>query len=271
MTLVLPSLGASADTSYQSGGVSLSGPLLQGGMVIGKAAPGAKAVFEKRALRVSDDGRFVIGFGRNAPRSAKLEITLADGGVSSHALEIARREYDTQRIDNLAADKVTPPPEAYARIEQDRRSIGAVRARDTALLFFLEPFVWPVRGIITGVYGVGRILNGKPRSPHYGVDIAAPVGTPAKAPAAGEVALVRDMYFSGVTMVIDHGHGVSSTMLHLDAAHARPGDRVQKGQVIGAVGASGRATGPHLDWRVNWFDQRLDPQLLVGEMPASGD
>lgn len=269
IALTLFPFAAYADISYQSDGITLTGPLLQGGMVIGKVTQGATLKLEERAVRVGDDGTFVIGFGRNAPRTMELEVAFVNGSVSSHILEIARRQYATQRINNLAENTVTPPPKVYGQIDRDRKAIRVVRSRDTDTLFFLQSFDWPVHGIITGVYGVKRILNGKPRSPHYGIDIAAPLGTPVKTPVAGELVLIRDMYFSGITAVIDHGHGISSTFLHLDKVYAKIGTRVKKGQVIGTVGASGRATGPHLDWRVNWFEQRLDPQLLVDEMPLN--
>jgi murein DD-endopeptidase MepM/ murein hydrolase activator NlpD len=165
---------------------------------------------------------------------------------------------------------VTPPKEVLDRIRNDAAQVRAARATDRAVADFRSGFVWPATGIITGVYGSQRILNGKPRQPHYGIDIAAATGTPVVAPADGVITLAAtDHYYTGGTVILDHGHGLSSTFIHLDRVDVAVGDRLEQGQPIGTVGASGRATGPHLDWRINWFDRRLDPAYLVPPMPAN--
>ena len=162
---------------------------------------------------------------------------------------------------------VTPPDDVIARIRADAGAVRAARAIDTPEPMFLSGFTWPAKGRISGVYGSQRVLNGQPRQPHYGIDIAAPTGTPVVAPADGIVRLAKDLYFSGLTLMLDHGHGVGSALLHLDRFDVSVGDRVRQGDFLGTVGATGRATGPHLDWRVHWFDRRIDAGLLVGEMP----
>ena len=250
----------------------LHGEAVQGGVLLGRAAPGAKVFFNGTRIRVSPAGDFVFGFGRDAPRQAVLRIILPSNeekDAHSRVIEVRAREYAEQRIEQLDPRKVTPKPEDLERIRRERRRIVAARTRDDPRTDFLDGFEWPVRGIITGVYGSRRILNGQPRSPHFGIDIACREGAPVKAPASGIVTFVHDdMFFSGATLVLDHGHGVSSTFLHLQKILVEEGERIVRGHIIGLVGASGRATGAHLDWRANWFGTRLDPALLAGEMPA---
>ncbi len=249
-------------------GLRLDGPLIQGGLVRGMAAPGASVRLDGRPVRVSPAGAFVIGFGRDAPGRARLEVTWPDGGREIRGLDIAPRRYRIQRVDGLPPGLVSPGPADLARIRREAALAAAARRRDEARTDFLEPFVWPARGPITGVYGSQRVLNGKPRRPHYGIDIAAPAGAPVVAPAAGVVSLTHpDMFFSGATLILDHGHGLSSAFLHLEKILVRQGQRVAQGQPIATVGASGRVTGPHLDWRLNLFQTRLDPALVVGPMP----
>ncbi len=246
----------------------MSGNFTQGGLVHGQAAPGAEVTFEGRKVRVSETGRFIIGFGRDAPPNAVLETFWPEGRVEMRHLVIAPRKYEIQRIDGLPPKMVTPPEEVRARIRQENAQIARARAVDLAEPRFGSGFVWPVIGPISGVFGSQRVLNGKPRRPHYGVDIAAPAGTPVRAPADGVVAIAHaDMYYTGGTVLLDHGHGLTSVYSHLKEVSVSEGQRVAQGDVIGAVGATGRATGAHLDWRVNWFDQRLDPALLVPPMP----
>ena len=249
--------------------VDLEGQLIQGGLVRGLAPPGAQVRLDGRAVRVSAEGLFVIGFGRDAPRRARLEVRTPDGARQRLDLEITQRQYPTERIDGLPPKMVTPSAEALVRIREEAARIALVRQRDTGQVWFAGGFAWPVIGRISGVYGSQRILNGEPRRPHYGVDIAAPTGTPVAAPAAGVVALAEDdLYFTGGTVMIDHGHGLSSVFSHLSKVGVRVGQMVAQGEAIGALGATGRVTGPHLDWRVNWFTERLDPALLAGPMPA---
>ena len=255
---VLPGQGAAAQT------VTLDGDFIEGGLVKGRVAPGAKVRFADRDVTVGPNGRFLIGFHRDSPEEMTLDITFADGTEESIPLTIEPREYDIERIDGLPPKKVTPPDEVLARIRADAAQVYDARLRDTPEEWFESGWIWPVHGRISGVFGSQRILNGEPRQPHYGVDIAAPTGTPVKAPADGVVSLAHDdMYFSGGTLMIDHGHGLASAFLHMEDITVAVGDFVKKGDVIGTVGATGRATGPHLDWRINWFDHRLDATLLV--------
>ena len=242
--------------------VSLSGPLVQGGMVVGKAAPGTRVRLGDRPLRVSEDGTFVFGIHRDDTGTVDLHLIAPDGTTTKRTEPIKIRTYNIQRIDGLPPKQVSPPEEVLARIRREAAAVRAVRQRNSAFVHFTDTFLWPVKGTVTGIYGSQRILNGTPRQPHYGVDIAAPAGTPVLAPAAGIVSFVGDLYYSGGTLVIDHGHGVASAFLHMDRINVVDGETVARGAVIGTVGSSGRSTGAHLDWRVNWFDKRLDPELL---------
>lgn len=250
--------------------LELEGRFIQGGLVFGKTMPGAEVLHDGDEVPVSPDGYFVIGFAREAPQNSELMIHLPGGTEETRKLKITSRDYDIQRIDGLPERKVTPRREDQARIEADRVAVKKARARVDQRMDFLQGFDWPAKGKITGVYGSQRILNGKPKWPHYGVDIAGPVGKPVHAPAAGIVTLAHpDLFYSGATLIMDHGHGLSSTFLHLHKILVKEGQRVEKGQVVAELGASGRATGPHLDWRMNLRGKRVDPQLLVGPMKLS--
>lgn len=231
--------------------------------------PGAAVEFEGEPVRVSADGWFLVGFGRDAGPHAVLAVTYPDGRRERHELRVRARGYRIQRIDGLPPRKVTPRSEAdLARIRAEGALVAAARAVDDARTDFLGGFVWPAHGRISGVYGSQRILNGEPRRPHFGVDVAAPVGTRVVAPADGVVTLAEpDLFFSGGTLIVDHGHGLSSSFLHLSRILVARGERVTQGQPIAEIGATGRATGPHLDWRMNLLERRIDPQLLVGPMP----
>jgi murein DD-endopeptidase MepM/ murein hydrolase activator NlpD len=185
-------------------------------------------------------------------------------------LQIVPRTYDIQRIDGLLGQMVTPDAETLKRIRDEAAKVAEARRRDSGRTDFLQPFAWPRLGRITGVYGSQRVLNGQPRQPHFGVDVAGPVGAPVVAPAAGEVVLAEpDLYFTGGTIMLDHGHGLTSVLMHLSSVDVAVGQVVRQGEPVGRLGATGRVTGPHLDWRMNWFDQRIDPQLLVPPMPAA--
>lgn len=262
--LLLCSLPAAAET------VRLEGDFVQGGLVVGRTEPGAKVAVDGRAVVVRPDGRFLLGFGRDAAAKALLVATLPDGGRQELPLAIAKRTYDVQRIDGLPPESVSPGPADLERIEAEQNLIAAARFIDSPVAYFDGGFVWPAVGPVSGVYGSQRILNGQPRQPHYGVDIAAPEGAPVTAPSPGIVRLAEaDLYFTGGTVILDHGYGLSSTFSHLSAVLVAVGDRLAQGQLVGRVGKTGRATGAHLDWRLNLFDVRLDPALLVGPMPAA--
>ena len=269
LLMLMSALSASAETRALQGAL-LEGNFIQGGLIIGTTKPGATVRIDGNPVRVSDDGTFLMGFGRDAKLDWSLAIELSDGRTFSHDIAIIARDYNIQKIDGLPTAMVTPPEETLERIRSDSKVVREARTIDDARTDFLEPIDWPVHGIITGVYGSQRILNGEPRRPHFGIDIHAAKGTPVKAPASGRITVAHpDMYFSGATMIIDHGHGLSSTFLHLDEILVSEGDYVKKGQVVATLGSSGRSTGPHLDWRLNLFSARLDPQLIAGEMPAT--
>ncbi|MEQ9490237.1 MAG: M23 family metallopeptidase [Alphaproteobacteria bacterium] len=253
-----------------AGELQFRGEAVQGGLVIGQAEPGTKIDYAGHRVKVTPDGIFVIGFHRDDPPDMAVTATFPDGGTATHRFSVRQRDYDIQRIDGLPQSKVTPPDDVIARIQEDARQVRNARAIDSDATYFAGNFIWPATGRISGVYGSQRVLNGEPRQPHYGVDIAAPVGTPVIAPAAGTVTLAHpDMYFSGATLMIDHGHGVQSAFLHMSRIDVKPGQFVQQGDVIGAIGQSGRATGPHLDWRINWFEKRIDPQLIASPFPGN--
>jgi murein DD-endopeptidase MepM/ murein hydrolase activator NlpD len=246
----------------------LEGALVQGGLVRGQVAPGSAVWLDGRKLRVSADGWFVFGFDRDAAARAALVVRHPDGRAHRRVLAIARRAYDVQRIDGLPSRQVTPSEADRARIEADAALIEAAKRRDTDGHGFSQEVAWPALGPISGVYGSQRILNGESRAPHRGVDVAAPPGTPVGAMARGVVSLAEpDMYFTGGTVMVDHGHGLHSIYVHLQDVLVEVGQDVAQGAILGTVGSTGRATGPHLHWGVYWFDRAVDPALLVGPMP----
>lgn len=244
------------------------GQWTQGGLIVGQAPPGTRLELDGQAVPVSPEGAFVFGFHRDAPPMAHLRAVFPDGSRDERQLTISPRQYNIQRLDGLPPSKVTPPPAVLARIRRENAQVAAARREEIPRAYFLGGFIWPVTGRISGVYGSQRILNGEPRQPHYGVDIARPVGTPVRAPADGIVTLAEpDLYYSGATLIIDHGYQLSSTLMHLDRIDVRVGQPVRKGDVVATVGKSGRVTGPHLDWRMNWREARIDPALIVPPMP----
>lgn len=245
--------------------LQLSGDFIQGGLVHGLVEPTTVRLYlDDVETVIHEDGRFIIGFDRDAPQKMELHIVRSDRQECIRPLQVRKREYDIQRIDGLPPKKVNPDLEVLPRIQAEADAIKAARARVDARIDYRSGFQWPVVGPISGVYGSQRVLNGEPRRPHYGVDIAVPVGTPVAAPAPGKVTYVNpDMYFSGGTIVLDHGHGLSSSFLHLHEVLVETGQIVSQGEIIGAVGATGRVTGAHLDWRMNWRGAYIDPQLLA--------
>ena len=252
-----------------AGALELRGDIMQGGLVVGRVAEGRRVFFNGEELARLDDGRFLFGFGRDAAQHQELLVVGSDGARHKRTLDVRKREYAVQRIDGISPRMMEPSTAELQRIRREARQVAGARERSSALTAAFTTFRWPLQGRITGVYGSRRILNGEPRRPHYGIDIAAPRGTPVRAPAGGIVRLAHPgMFFSGATLIIDHGFGLSSSFLHLEKILVAPGETVSAGQAIATVGASGRVTGAHLDWRVNWFEKRLDPALLVPPMPA---
>lgn len=248
--------------------VELAGNLVQGGLLVGTAPPGSEVTLDEQPLLVSEQGRFLVGFGRDTEGPYRLAARLPDGALWEQTLVPEARSFDIQRIDGLPSDKVTPRPEVLDRIRDEAAQARQARTRRDRRSDWEAGFIRPLSGRITGVYGSQRILNGQPRAPHWGLDIAAPTGTPVQAPAGGIVSLVHaDMYFSGGTLFIDHGHGLVSAFLHLSEILVEPGQRVDQGEIVARVGATGRATGPHLDWRISLGDVRIDPALLLGDDP----
>ncbi|MGD9743575.1 MAG: M23 family metallopeptidase [Dongiaceae bacterium] len=255
--------------AFAGNALRLEGHYTQGGLVYGWTEPGARVTLDGTAVPVSPGGRFLFGFGRDAAATAVLEIAHPGGITDRRTLAIAPRVYGVQEIEGLPPSTVTPDPALQERIAAENARVAAARQPQAAVDYWAGGFAWPVEGPISGVYGTGRILNGEPRQPHYGVDVAAPEGAAVAAPAAGIVTLAETgMVLTGGTIVIDHGQGLSSTLMHLSAVLVPAGRFVEQGTIVGKVGATGRATGPHLDWRMNWRDARLDPALLVPPMPA---
>ncbi|HCO91528.1 MAG TPA: hypothetical protein DIT40_11205 [Alphaproteobacteria bacterium] len=245
--------------------LTIEGEPVQGGLLIARTTPGAVVHLDERPLKLDAEGRFVFGFGRDAATEALLIVQHMDQQID-YPLSVRQRDYQVQRIDGLPSKMVSPDQKALERIRRENRQIAQVRAGYTESDAFRAGFILPAEGPISGVYGSQRILNGEPRRPHFGLDIAAPTGTAVIAPAAGTVALAEpDLYFTGGTLMIDHGRGITSVFSHLSALTVSEGDFVAQGEKIGEIGATGRATGPHLDWRVNWFEVRLDPALLLND------
>jgi biotin carboxyl carrier protein len=240
------------------------GTVSQGELVVGHAEPRSKITISGRAVRVSDDGTFAFGVSRDEAGPLTLKVIWFDAAQESINLQVMPRDWPIERINGVPPATVNPPPAIAARIEREQARVVAARIRDDDRLDFAQSFTWPVQGRISGRFGNQRIYNGTPKSAHSGMDIAAPSGTPVKAPASGLATFAApDLYLTGGTLLLDHGHGVSSNFLHLSRIDVKVGDRVEQGQVIGAVGATGRATGPHLHWGMNWFDVRIDPLLIL--------
>jgi len=250
--------------SLKVSAVELNGKFIQGHFIVGKTDPSSKVKIDKKQIRVSKDGYFAFGLARD--RKYDVVITIEKNGIKEKITKrIQKRKYNIQRIDGLEEKMVTPPEEVYERIKKDNKLIAKARAVDTSLDYFKDKFIIPVDdAIITGVYGSQRILNGKPKWPHYGLDFAQDEGAPVKAMINGTVTLAEtDLYYTGGTLIFDHGHGISTLYMHLNEIFVKKGQKVMQGEVIGTVGATGRATGAHLDVRLNWFGVRLDPATVL--------
>ena len=236
----------------------------QGALVFGKVPPGSQVRYRERLLRATGYGTVALGVGRDETGPLKVDVTLPSGRMEPVSIAVTPRDWPVEHVNGVPPKTVNPPPEIAARIQREQALVTAARERDDERTDFALPFQWPVQGRISGRFGNARVYNGQPGAAHSGMDIAAPDGTPVKAPAGGVVTFASpDLYLTGGTVLLDHGHGVSSNFLHLSRIDVRVGDRIEPGQVIGAVGATGRATGPHLHWGMNWFDTRIDPLLVL--------
>ena len=249
--------------STYSNAIEFEGKFLQGHYIVGITNPSAKILIDKKEVKVSNDGYFVFGIDRD--RKFDLTITKIQNGKKEKIIKkVLKRKYNIQRIDGLEESKVTPPESVYKRIKDENNKIGKARSINSDLPFFKNQFIMPVEGIISGVYGSQRILNGKPKWPHYGIDIAAKQGTMIKSSGSGTVTMAEDdLYYTGGTIIMDHGHGISTIYSHLENVMVSVGDKINQGDIIGTVGSTGRSTGPHLDFRINWFQTRLDPMSVL--------
>ncbi|MGJ8692414.1 MAG: M23 family metallopeptidase [Thalassotalea sp.] len=250
--------------SFANGDLKLSGEFTQGGLIVGKALANSQVRLNDQSLKLSSQGEFAFGFARDDKKTYQLQVISPSGEVTNKSFVPSKREYNIQRVNGIKKAIMNPNPVAVKRSQQDSAQVKSARAVSSELTAFAQGFIAPIDGTITGVYGSQRFYNGKAGSPHYGLDYAGKIGDPVKAPADGVVTLWQpDMFYSGGTMIIDHGHGINSSFLHLSQSYVKVGEVVKQGQVVAAVGKSGRATGPHLDWRINWHDVRLDPALAL--------
>lgn len=246
----------------------LEGDFQPGGLLWGQLTSDILLEFNDVVVPVLDNGTFLIGLGRDAPPVLELRT----GAALDCIIDVKPRQYLISRVEGVPQRTVTPSQEQLARIRVERERVRSAKAQRLQRPEFLEAvkagLKWPVTGRISGVYGSQRFYNGKPGNPHYGVDVARPTGTPVLSPGPGVITLAEpDLFYSGGTVILDHGYGLSSSFLHLSRIDVSVGEEVKAGDPIGAIGATGRATGPHLDWRMSWFNQRIDPQLLVPPMP----
>ena len=266
--LLFISINSNAEIQSLSDDIELTGNFVQGGLVIGKTLPGSLVTLNGVKIKVSKSGDFVLGFHRDEPEHISFSIILAAGQTIKKQLNIQQRKYQVQKINGLPAEKISPKKAlVLQRIRKESQQVAQARQRSDDRLDFKQTFIWPTIGPISGVYGSQRVLNGQAKRPHYGVDVAAPSGDDVLAPASGLISLAHsDMFYSGGTIILDHGHGLSSSFLHLSKILVKQGDMVKQGDLIAKVGATGRVTGAHLDWRMNLFKRRLDPQLLVQPM-----
>ena len=269
LSLMFLLLGVSLLAASAEPVVEWRGTWQQGGLLLGQVEPGATVSYQGEIIKTTVEGQFLVGFGRNAPARSTFVITDTEGVAAEAEYEIVPRSYNIQKVEGVPQRTVQPPAGQLQRIRSDSALVVEARRLVTDKTDFLAGFIKPLEGPITGVYGSQRFYNGVPKSPHYGLDYAAPTGTVVKAPAAGIVRLAHDdLFYSGGTLIIDHGHGLSSSFLHLSEILVAEGRRVERGDAIARVGSTGRATGPHLDWRMNWLNQRVDPALVLESFPA---
>ncbi len=244
--------------------LDLYGEAIQGAMLVGKTYPNAMVKFDGITQKANAKGDFVIGLHRDTSSVTNIKI-VRDGQTELYTIDIKSRKYEVQRINGLEKKKVNPPKTLLNRLKMEREAIKKARNISSFYTHYTQPWIHPTTGVITGVYGSQRVLNGKPKFPHYGLDYATVQGTKVVAPQSGVISLVQqDNFYSGKTVIIDHGMGVNTAYLHLSEISIKMGQKIKQGQIIGLVGTTGRSTGPHLDWRLNWGGVRLDPALLKG-------
>tara|TARA_X000000368_G_scaffold386870_1_gene347123 strand:- start:1562 stop:2368 length:807 start_codon:yes stop_codon:yes gene_type:complete len=250
--------------SFEASAAEFSSKFIQGSFILGKTTPDAKVEIDNKNVLVTDDGYFVFGIGRDRKNDVTIRI-LKNQKLEVIVKKVYKRKYQIQKIDGLPEKKVTPPKEVYERIKRENKLIADARAIESKNTFFKNKFIAPLENsIVTGVYGSQRILNGKPRWPHYGIDFAAKEGTKIKAMLDGTATMVEpDLFYTGGTLIFDHGHGISTLYMHMQKIFVKKGQKVKQGEIIGTVGSTGRSTGPHLDVRLNWFNVRLDPATVL--------
>lgn len=266
LTLLTACLLLAAATAHAQAAriANLPAQASQGAMVIGHSVPNADVRVSGRKLSVDAQGRFVFGIGRDEKGPVTVRIQPPGAAAQTSHIRITARDWPIQRINGVPPATVNPPPAIAQRIARENGRIVAARRDDSANSDFAQAFIWPVKGRISGRFGNQRVFNGTPKSPHSGMDIAAAQGTPIRAPAGGRITLAeKDFYLTGGTVMIDHGHGISSNFLHMSRLDVKVGDVVKQGDVVGAVGSTGRSTGPHLHWGMTWFDTRIDPLLVL--------
>ena len=249
--------------------ISLLGKFEQGSLIRGKVPAHSQVYLNDKELFISENGHFVFGFGRDAELTQMIKVTYPNGLTELKPIKVQVKKYKIDRVNGISKNIMKPNHKAVVRSKKDGKQVRVARSTNSKITAVFNDFIWPVTGRISGVYGSQRVYNGKPGRPHYGVDVARITGTPIVSPADGVITLsVPDMFYSGGTLIIDHGFGVSSSMLHLSKLYVKKGQRVKQGQNIAEIGATGRVTGPHLDWRLNWFQMRLDPTSIVPEMKS---
>ena len=244
----------------------ISGYPVEGNLIVARTNPSNKIKINNEFLEIDESGIFVFGFHRDEENPIKLVIINNENEQFKTSIKPIKRVYKIQRIDGLKKSMVTPPEDTISRIKSDRKKVNKARKVKLEMGDFIQGFDWPLKGLITGVYGSQRILNDIPKSPHFGIDISVPIGTSVKAPASGIVTLTEDLYYSGYTVILNHGLNINSTFLHLSEINVNLGDRIGRGDLIGHSGDTGRSTGPHLDWRIDWNGKRLDAEMLAGPM-----
>lgn len=244
----------------------ISGYPVEGNLIVARTNPSNKIKINNEFLEIDESGIFVFGFHRDEENPIKLVIINNENEQFKTSIKPIKRVYKIQRIDGLKKSMVTPPEDTISRIKSDRKKVNKARKVKLEMGDFIQGFDWPLKGLITGVYGSQRILNNIPKSPHFGIDISVPIGTSVKAPASGIVTLTEDLYYSGYTVILNHGLNINSTFLHLSEINVNVGDRIGRGDLIGHSGDTGRSTGPHLDWRIDWNGKRLDAEMLAGPM-----